>query len=100
MGIWTLAKPTPPGIFTPAILLYHLLPLHAPLTLFVLDAPFGRFNQSKSIFNVNGESSNPTPDDVDVTGNIAWFAMEIVAVCIPHDLCLTSADDSALDAVS
>jgi hypothetical protein len=55
MAIWTPSLLGVPPIFTPALLLYHLLPLHCPLTLFVVDAPFGRFNQSNSILNVNGQ---------------------------------------------
>ncbi|RXK37073.1 hypothetical protein M231_05661 [Tremella mesenterica] len=54
-----------PTLFYTLLGIYHLLPLHAPLTLFVLDAPFGRFASKTSRLNVNG--------------NIAWFSMEIVA---------------------
>ncbi|KAK1924319.1 hypothetical protein DB88DRAFT_278549 [Papiliotrema laurentii] len=54
-----------PGLFTPALELYHLLPLHMPLTLFLLDAPFGRFAPKGKKWVVNG--------------NISWFCMEIVA---------------------
>jgi hypothetical protein len=43
-----------PGLFTPALELYHLLPLHMPLTLFLLDAPFGRFAPKGKKWVVNG----------------------------------------------
>ncbi|WVR06941.1 hypothetical protein IAU60_003977 [Kwoniella sp. DSM 27419] len=55
----------PPPAFFPALLTFHTFPLHAPLTLFVLDAPFGRFANKTSKLNVNG--------------NVAWAAMELVA---------------------
>jgi hypothetical protein len=48
-----------PAQFVPSMILYHLLPLHMPLTLFFLDAPFGRFSNAKSIFKVNGERTSP-----------------------------------------
>ncbi|WVF71272.1 hypothetical protein IAT40_006075 [Kwoniella sp. CBS 6097] len=60
-----LGLPTPPTAFFPSLLIFHLFPLHAPLTLYILDAPFGRFANKTSGWNVNG--------------NIAWAAMEIVS---------------------
>ncbi|GFZ43825.1 hypothetical protein JCM24511_01545, partial [Saitozyma sp. JCM 24511] len=65
----SLHRPSPPrGIphnFYPFLLLFHAFPLHAVLTLFVLDAPFGRFARVGSRLNLNG--------------NLAWFVMESVA---------------------
>lgn len=52
-------------MFFPLLFVFHLFPLHVPLTLFVLDAPFGKFSR-KSVFNL--------------PGNAAWAAMELVAV--------------------
>jgi hypothetical protein len=42
-------------LFYPSLVIYHLFPLHAPLTLWFLDAPFGRFAKKTSSWNVNGE---------------------------------------------
>ena len=57
-GVLGIGPPTtPPPLFIPLILLYHLLPFHAPLTLWVLDAPFGRFNEGLSMWDVNGMSN-------------------------------------------
>lgn len=54
----SLHRPSPPrGIphnFYPFLLLFHAFPLHAVLTLFVLDAPFGRFARAGSRLNLNG----------------------------------------------
>ncbi|KAL7421628.1 hypothetical protein Q5752_003397 [Cryptotrichosporon argae] len=55
---------SPPPRFYAALGLYHLFPLHAPLTLWVVDAPFGRFSQGGRWH---------------VDGNLAWAAMELVA---------------------
>lgn len=53
-----------PGKFWPLLALYHLLPLHFPITTWGYDVPWGRFS-APSKFNLNG--------------NIAWFVMEIVS---------------------
>ncbi|WVN88418.1 uncharacterized protein L203_103627 [Cryptococcus depauperatus CBS 7841] len=55
----------PPSHFFPALLTFHLFPLHAPITLFGLDAPFGRFSDHNSRLNING--------------NLAWSLMELVS---------------------
>jgi hypothetical protein len=44
-------------LFYPSLVIYHLFPLHAPLTLWFLDAPFGRFAKKTSSWNVNGEGA-------------------------------------------
>lgn len=55
----------PPRTFYPLLLLFHLFPLHAPVTLWILDAPFGRF---------------AIPSRLNLDGNWAWAGMELVAV--------------------
>ncbi|WWC62087.1 uncharacterized protein I303_104677 [Kwoniella dejecticola CBS 10117] len=55
----------PPTSFFPTLLTFHIFPLHAPITLWHLDAPFGRFSSKTSNLNVNG--------------NIAWAAAELVS---------------------
>ncbi|KAK4683650.1 hypothetical protein P7C73_g6586, partial [Tremellales sp. Uapishka_1] len=45
----------PPSTYYVALVLFHLFPLHAPLTLYVLDAPFGRFSKATSGWNVNAD---------------------------------------------
>ncbi len=45
-----------PGVFYTVLLAFHLFPLHAPLTTFgLIDAPFGRFSQKDSRWNVDGK---------------------------------------------
>ncbi|WVQ99596.1 hypothetical protein IAU59_006732 [Kwoniella sp. CBS 9459] len=56
---------TPPTAFFPSLLVFHLFPFHAPFTLYILDAPFGRFADKTLGWNVDG--------------NIAWAAMELVS---------------------
>ena len=62
MGLNSWYRPglVPPPTFYPFLAVYHILPLHMPLTLFVLDAPFGRFASQTSRLNVNGESGAQT----------------------------------------
>jgi 3-oxo-5-alpha-steroid 4-dehydrogenase 1 len=55
----------PPGRFYPLLLAFHIFPLHAPITLWLLDAPFGKF---------------AIPSALNLPGNLAWAAMELVAV--------------------
>jgi hypothetical protein len=51
----SLFTPQPPWTFTLGMSIYHLLPFHAPITLFLTDAPFGRFaSDSKSRWQVDG----------------------------------------------
>ncbi|OCF38388.1 3-oxo-5-alpha-steroid 4-dehydrogenase 1 [Kwoniella heveanensis CBS 569] len=57
--------PNLPTAFFPSLFIFHIFPLHAPLTLYILDAPFGRFADKTSGWNVNG--------------NFAWAAMELVS---------------------
>ena len=40
-----IARNRPPPLFYPALYLFNLFPLHAPLTLWGMDAPYGRFGQ-------------------------------------------------------
>ncbi|KAK6909959.1 hypothetical protein I203_103985 [Kwoniella mangroviensis CBS 8507] len=54
-----------PSAFFPTLLTFHVFPFHAPITLYVLDAPFGRFASKTSNLNVNG--------------NIAWAVAELVS---------------------
>ncbi|ORX35811.1 hypothetical protein BD324DRAFT_631804 [Kockovaella imperatae] len=61
--------PAPPVKFFSLLGLYHLLPIHFPLTLWGIDAPFGRFARQ------DGQGSKL----LWMNGNIAWAAMEIVA---------------------
>jgi hypothetical protein len=53
----TFVTPAPSPRFYTLLAVYHLFPLHMPLTTYLLDAPFGRFSNGKSRFNVNGEFS-------------------------------------------
>ncbi|WRT66487.1 uncharacterized protein IL334_003446 [Kwoniella shivajii] len=55
----------PPPTFFSTLITFHLFPLHAPITLYGLNAPFGRFASKTSRFNLNG--------------NIAWAAAELVS---------------------
>ncbi|WWD17186.1 hypothetical protein CI109_101624 [Kwoniella shandongensis] len=55
----------PPTGFFPTLITFHLFPLHAPFTLYLVDAPFGRFSINSSKWNL--------------PGNIAWAGMELVA---------------------
>ncbi|KAK8864507.1 hypothetical protein IAR55_001757 [Kwoniella newhampshirensis] len=67
----------PPAAFFPSLITYHLFPLHAPLTLYVVDAPFGRFSRLTSKWNL--------------PGNAAWAGMELVApVTLIATLCSAS----------
>jgi len=63
---WTLPAVFPYGLLA----LWLLFPLHAPITLLVLDAPFGRFAR--------------TPTNwarwLNIGGRKAWVVMELVAV--------------------
>jgi hypothetical protein len=77
------------GTFYTALLVFHLFPLHAPLTTFGwIDAPFGRFSRNDSRWNVNGRRKDVRTFAASlfmfrlarITGNIAWCCMEIVAV--------------------
>ncbi|GMK53907.1 hypothetical protein CspeluHIS016_0104930 [Cutaneotrichosporon spelunceum] len=54
----------PPGRFYALLLAFHIFPIHAPITLWLLDAPFGKF-AIRSILNL--------------PGNAAWAVMELVA---------------------
>jgi hypothetical protein len=45
-----------PGKFYPLLGLYHLLPLHFPITTWGYDVPWGRFS-TPSILNLNGQYS-------------------------------------------
>ena len=49
---------SPPPKFFSFLSLYHILPIHFPLTLWVFDAPFGRFGRPDgegSRWWINGE---------------------------------------------
>ncbi|WVQ80793.1 hypothetical protein IAT38_002898 [Cryptococcus sp. DSM 104549] len=67
----------PPPAFFPALIGFHLFPLHAPITLLALDAPFGKFSSVASKWNV--------------PGNLAWCLMELVS---PATFMATLAVDS------
>jgi 3-oxo-5-alpha-steroid 4-dehydrogenase 1 len=54
--------------FYALLAIWLLFPLHAPLTLWVLDAPFGKFAWKGGVKRLN------------LPGNLAWVLMEIVAV--------------------
>lgn len=60
------APPPPPHSFYTLLATFLAFPLHAPLTLLVLDAPFGKFAWDGSWLNVHG--------------NTAWVVMEAVSV--------------------
>lgn len=66
----TTAAPTPSALYYALLAAFHIFPIHAPLTLWVFDAPFGKFAK-----NVWG----------NVDGNKAWVVMEAVAVS-PREL--------------
>lgn len=57
-----IPKPTlvlfmlPPKNFFPSLIIFHLFPLHSPITFFgLIDAPFGRFSRKVSRLNLNGK---------------------------------------------
>lgn len=65
--------------------LYHLFPLHAPITLMLMDAPWGRFAYSEQNKGKKGYEKSIW----DLDGNIAWACMEIVSVRDSrHTFCL------------
>ncbi|OWZ60076.1 3-oxo-5-alpha-steroid 4-dehydrogenase 1 [Cryptococcus neoformans] len=56
----------PPKNFFPSLIIFHLFPLHSPITFFgLIDAPFGRFSRKVSRLNLNG--------------NLSWAIMELVS---------------------
>ncbi|TXT07181.1 hypothetical protein VHUM_03351 [Vanrija humicola] len=59
-----MAPPQPSALYHGLLAAFHVFPVHAPLTLWVFDAPFGKFAR-----NVWG----------NVDGNKAWVVMEAVA---------------------
>lgn len=82
---------TTPG-FQTTLFSYHLFPLHMPITLFLMDAPFGRFNsasstqsesssdnKSKSENKSRNKSRNKSKSIWQLNGNFAWFIMELVS---------------------
>ncbi len=69
----TLSTPYTPLFYT-VLKFYHLFPLHSPATLFLLDAPWGRFAYPEQR-NREGEGAV-----ADLDGNWAWAAMEVVSV--------------------
>jgi hypothetical protein len=48
-----LGRNRPPPLFYPALYLFNLFPLHAPLTLWGLDAPYGRFGAGEKATGVS-----------------------------------------------
>lgn len=56
MGILSKLGAMPPDAFYSVLLAFHAFPLHSPLTLFGIDAPWGRFAPKSSILNLNGTS--------------------------------------------
>ena len=75
-----ITHPRPTWTFYPTLLLFHVFPFHSPVTLFIIDAPFGRFASQTSRWNLNG--TDTSRNAADVLGNLAWFSMEIVAVSL------------------
>lgn len=61
-------------LFYSLLKLYHLFPIHAPITLILMDAPWGRFAYSE----VKGKEYKKSIWDLD--GNWAWCFMEIWSV--------------------
>lgn len=71
-GLWKIVParaidPMGRTTFFPLLAAWLLFPLHAPITLLLLDAPFGRFAW-KSAANVGAR--------------LGWVVMEIVAVSV------------------
>lgn len=56
MGLLAKLVGMPPDSFYSVLLAFHAFPLHSPLTLFGIDAPWGRFAPKSSILNLNGAS--------------------------------------------
>lgn len=61
-------------LFYALLKLYHTFPLHSPVTLLYMDAPWGRFAYNQQ----RGREGRRAWGDLD--GNLAWAFMEIVSV--------------------
>lgn len=66
-------------LFYALLKLYHTFPLHSPVTLLYMDAPWGRFAYNQQ----RGREGRRAWGDLD--GNLAWAFMEIVSVS--HQSC-------------
>lgn len=75
-----LVAQTTTAMFTPLfhslLKFYHLFPLHSPVTLLYMDAPWGRFAYNEQ----RGREGQKAWGDLD--GNLAWAFMEIVSVSL------------------
>lgn len=56
----------PPSLFYLTLAVFHLFPLHSPITLWGLDAPFGRFASKSSRWNLNGMKFDALQCEVDI----------------------------------
>jgi hypothetical protein len=79
-------RSTTATMFTPLfhslLKFYHLFPLHSPVTLLYMDAPWGKFAYNEQ----RGREGQTAWGDLD--GNLAWAFMEIVSVSLfPVDGC-------------
>jgi hypothetical protein len=61
-------------LFYALLKVYHTFPLHSPVTLLYMDAPWGRFAYNQQ----RGREGQRAWGDLD--GNLAWAFMEIVSV--------------------
>ncbi|GHJ89849.1 hypothetical protein NliqN6_6251 [Naganishia liquefaciens] len=61
------------SLFYSLLKLYHTFPLHSPVTLLYMDAPWGRFAYNQQ----RGREGRRAWGDLD--GNLAWAFMEIVS---------------------
>lgn len=63
-------------LFHSLLKFYHLFPLHSPVTLLYMDAPWGKFAYNEQ----RGREGRKAWGDLD--GNLAWAFMEIVSVSL------------------
>lgn len=63
-------------LFHSLLKFYHLFPLHSPITLLYMDAPWGKFAYNEQ----RGREGLKAWGDLD--GNLAWAFMEIVSVSL------------------
>lgn len=63
-------------LFHSLLKFYHLFPLHSPVTLLYMDAPWGKFAYNEQ----RGREGQKAWGDLD--GNLAWAFMEIVSVSL------------------
>lgn len=63
-------------LFGPLAKLYHYFPLHAPLTVWFINGPFGKFAGGAD----RSQGSKGWSNWLWVDGNWGWAVMELVSV--------------------